>query len=235
MNILILGASSQIGHDLALCFAKDNFLVLHGRNSILLNKTSAQCLLAGASQVEVIFHDLASDVDIFIQKVRNKNIDLIINLVATTSRVKDGEFLLDQIERYTSSDLVAPIKIIQSLRGKSDKALKVIFISSILASVPSPDRRLYGSLKLLQEICLYRIFESSKDIELLVVKVGTVVRHDRPSERSSNLAKAVYAAHLSNIKILSYGIAGRLYVWLFHIQPLAFYFIIKIQRLFRGR
>jgi short-subunit dehydrogenase len=235
INILILGASSQIGYNLALCFSKNNSLVLLGRQGIRLNETAAQCLLAGASHAEVLIHDLAGEVDVLIRQLKNKKFDLIINLIATTSRVKDREFSLCQLERYVSSDLVVPVKLIQILRSQSAKPLKVIFISSILASVPSPDRQFYGSLKMLQEICLHKLFESCKDTELLIVKVGTVVPHDRLSQRSINLAKAIYCAHIKNVQVLNYGVVGRLYVWLFNIQPLVFFFVTKLQRALRGR
>ncbi|MDP1614279.1 MAG: hypothetical protein Q8L68_00615, partial [Methylococcales bacterium] len=187
----------------------------------------------GALTVDCIVQDIANGADLLMQKIDKWQFDLVINLVASTSRVKDSEFLPSQLEKYLMSDLLVPVQLLQKLIDKSNKPLKVIFISTVLASVKSPDRLLYGSLKLLQEMCLHNL-SYRQGIGLLVVKVGMVIPHKHTSDRSKKLVAAIYQAHLQGKKVLSYGLVGRLYLLLFYTQPLIFGLVVRLQRALRG-
>jgi len=235
MNILILGASSQMGRELALSFSFKNSLTLLGRNKNILESVAQDCLEVGALTVDCIVQDIADGIDLLNQRIGDKQFDLVMNLIASTSRVKDSEFSPSQLEEYLMSDLLVPVQMLQNMVERSSKPLKVIFISSVLASVKSPDRLLYGSLKLLQEMCLHKLAARRQGIELLVVKIGKVIPHNHSSDKTKKLAALIYEAHLQNKKVLNYGLVGRFYVGLFYIQPLIFKSIVTLQRLLRGR
>lgn len=235
MNILILGASSQIGCELALCFSQGNDLILLGRNIENLNSVANKCIEAGARKIDLLAQDLVADADDLIRKLASMEIDLVINLVSATSRVKDSELLPSQLEAYLKSDLLVPVRLIQYLAETAIKPLKVIFISSVLASVRSPDRLLYGSLKSLQEMCLSKLLDKRKGNELLVVKVGKVIPHEQSSDKAKLLAAAIYEAHRNRCEVLNYGWTGRIYFWLFNFQPLLFTLIVQLQRIIRER
>lgn len=235
MNVLILGASSQMGRELALRFSSHNSLTLLGRNESALSLIAKECFSAGALSVDVVVQDLTEGVGGLIHRMVSKEFDVVVNLVALTSRVRDSGFVLSQLEAYLLADLLVPVQLLQILIGQSKKTIKVIFITSVLASAKSPDRFLYGALKSLQEMCLYKLTDCQKGIELLVVKVGKVIPHDYSSEKSKKLANAIYIAHLENKKVLNYGFVGRLYVLLFYVNPVIFNLIVKAQRLLRGR
>jgi short-subunit dehydrogenase len=235
LNILILGASSQIGCELALCFSKGNDLILLGRNKESLNSVAQKCIEAGSPKVDLLAQDMVADADDLIRKLGGVQIDLVINLVSATSRVKDSELLPSQLEAYVKSDLLVPVRLIQYLSETAIKPLKVIFISSVLASVKSPDRLLYGSLKSLQEMCLSKLLDKRKGNELLVVKVGKVIPHEQSSGKAKQLAAVIYRAHLNRCEILNYGWTGRIYFWLFNFQPLVFKLVVQLQRLIRER
>jgi len=233
-NILILGASSQIGQELTLHFAPKNSLTIVGRNQESLQFLQAQCLESGAENVDLIVQDIADGADSLIQKLGDRQFDLVINLVAGTSRVKDSEFLPSQLEGYLMSDLLVPVQLFQKLIERSSKPLKMIFISSILAAVRSPDRLLYSSLKSMQELCLQKLSTCRQGVELLVVKVAKVLPHGHSSRATQELANAVYEAHLLNKKTLNYGWGGRVYLILFYTQPIVFSLIVKSQRVLRA-
>lgn len=235
MNVLILGASSQMGRELALRFSSHNSLTLLGRNESALSLIAKECFSAGALSVDVVVQDLAEGVDSLTHGMLGKEFDLVVNLVALTSRVKDSEFLLNQLEAYLLADLLVPVQFLQILISQSKKPLKVIFITSVLATVRSPDRLLYGALKSLQEMCLYKLVTCRERVDLLVVKVGKVIPHDYSSEKSKQLANAIHSAHIENKKILNYGLVGRFYVLLFYLNPVVFNLIVRAQRLLRGR
>jgi short-subunit dehydrogenase len=227
-DILILGASSQIGQELALRFSPKNSLTLSGRNREALQRVADRCLSAGAACVDLMVQDMA-DGDI----VNDRQFDLVINLVAATSRVKDSEFPLSQLESYLNADLLVPIRFLQGIIEKPGKPLKIIFVSSVLASVKSPDRMLYGSLKALQLMCLQKLTLMRQGDELLVVNVGRVIPHNSPTREASKLADAIYGAHARRQKVLNYGLVGRIFVLLFYTQPLIFDAIVKLQRALR--
>lgn len=235
MNILILGASSQIGCELALCFSLDNSLILLGRNVENLESLAKKCIKAGARKVDVLVHDMGSDADELIQKLGGMQLDLVINLASSTSRVKDSELQPSQLDTYVQSDLLVPVRLVQHLSETAIKPLKVIFISSVLASVRSPDRLLYGSLKSLQEMCLSMLLDNRNEKNLLVVRVGKVIPHTHSTSNAKQLATAIYDAHLSGHSVLQYGWTGRFYIWLFNFQPLIFNLIVHLQRLVRER
>ncbi len=232
-NILILGASSQIGHELALRFSSNAVLTLVGRNQEKLQRVARQCAEAGAKHVSCIVQDLAAGVEPLLQQLGDVPLDLVMNLIAATSRIGDGEFLLSNLESYVRSDVLVPVQLLQKLVERSCTPLKVIFISSILAAAKSPDRLLYGSLKLLQEMCLQKLSMGHHGCELLIVKVGIVVPHESSSRTAHQLAEAVYTAHRQKKHVLTYGWMGRVYLALFYAQPMLFRWVVKLQRMFR--
>lgn len=235
VNILILGASSQIGRELALRFSSNASLTLVGRHQENLQHLAQQCVDAGAVSARCVVQDIAAGVAPVMQQIGDTQFDLFINLIAATSRVDDSEFLPSALEGYLWSDVLVPVQLLQRLMGKADKPVKTIFISSILAEVKSPDRMLYSSLKLLQEMCLRKLSLSCPGCALLIVRVGMVVPHTSSSRKAQQLADAIYQAHLQKKRILTYGWMGRIYLFLFYTQPMIFQWIVKLQRAFRVR
>jgi short-subunit dehydrogenase len=234
MNILILGASSQIGHEVAVSFSCNNNLTLLGRRSDSLNKTAEECINFGAINVDVLVLDISKSTDSFIEQIKERKYDLIVNLISTTSRVKDSDILVENLDLYLLSDLVMPIRLINELIKNSNNPLKIIFISSVLEMVPSPNKILYGSLKFLQNLCLKQLEIKNDNLNLLVVRVGSVVPYEKSSYIAKNLAREIHKAHLKNLKVLNFGYLGFIYVLLFYIHPLIFYFIVNLQRMYRN-
>lgn len=231
MNVLILGASSQLGRAVAVRFSSGNALTLQGRNAENLYETGRLCSDAGAAAVETIVVDLAEEGNTLMERLGGARFDLVVNLVASTSRVKDSEFSPENLAGYLMSDLLVPVRLVQALAERH--MLKVIFVSTVLASVKSPDRALYGSLKALQELCLGKLVSGNGG--LLVVQVGKVIPHDRASEEHVRLANAIYEAHVRNRAVLHYGLSGRIYRLLFLAQPMLFSAVVRLQRLLRER
>lgn len=233
LNILILGASSQIGQEIALRFSQNNSLTLVGRNQQSLQLVQKCCIEVGAENVELLVQDIADGTELLIKKIGDKQFDLIINLVSATSRVRDSEFSPNQLEQYLMSDLLVPVQLIQRLFEKKGKAQNVIFISSVLSATKSPDRGLYSSLKYLQEMCLKKLPAFSNGGNLLIVKVGKVISNDKFSQDARKLANKTYEAYIQKKKVLNYGWVGRLYLVLYYAQPIVFSWVVKLQRMLR--
>ena len=233
-NILILGASCQIGQELALRFSPNNTLYLSGRNQLTLDLIANKCLESGAKKVTVICCDLSSGIDQVFEAVVNSQLNLIINLVAATSRTMDNDFTLQMFENYIFSDLLAPIQLVRKISINLKKHPDVIFVSSVLASINSPNKEMYSALKKLQEIYWERRFRQDNCGSLLIVRVGKKIPHSASSFIAKDLADKTYENYKLSNNILNYGWEGRLYLLLFHLHPILLQWLIKIHRVIRS-
>lgn len=232
-NLLILGASSQIGQEIAIRFASNNNLFITGRNTAKLGKVAKKCLESGAINVEIIYTDFSKDADQLINKIEGHQIDLIINLIAATSRIMDDELMPERFESYVFSDLLAPIHAVNRIFEKLERKPDIIFISSVLASIRSPNREIYGSLKRLQEIYWERLLKKSGKGSLLIVRVGKKISHTSSDAIATDLANEIYSNYLQKNKVLGYGWEGKFYSFLFYFQPVLMQWLIKFHRIIR--
>lgn len=90
----MLGASSKIGYEIALKFApKNTLLYLSGKNSSSLNLIANKCLKNRAERVSVICSDLSYDSDQLFELLGHSPINLNINLISATFRIRGSNFL----------------------------------------------------------------------------------------------------------------------------------------------
>lgn len=166
MNLMVLGASSAIGSQLALEFAPGNTLVLIGRNLAALEQAAHACRKGGASGVSVLATDLESGYAEIEHAAKAGDVELVINAASATSRLRDNDLDADALGTYASVDLVVPVRLVQALsehRGPSP--LSVIFVSSLLAVVRSPNRVVYGGLKSAQELFLAKVMNRCRSVD----------------------------------------------------------------------
>ncbi|MEO8370356.1 MAG: SDR family NAD(P)-dependent oxidoreductase [Candidatus Solibacter sp.] len=231
----MLGASSAIGSQLALEFSFGNALVLVGRNVERLERSGRACSQKGATSVTLLTADLESGYPEIVQAAKLGNVDLVINAASATSRLRDNALDIDSLGAYVAADLVAPVRLIQDLSKERGPApLAVIFVSSLLALVRSPNRSVYGGLKSAHELFLKRILESQPARKLLIVRVAVPLPTETVTDRTVNLARAARTAFDRNQSVLFYGLSGRMLSWLYFAQPLAFNMVMELLRKFRG-
>ncbi len=214
-------------------FSTGHALTIAGRHRSTLESIATTCLDSGAERVIILVQDMADGVGSLIRECGSTDFDVIINVASATSRVKDSDFAPSQLERYVMADLLVPIQFIQHLIRRSTRPLRLIFISSILAAVKAPDRLLYSSLKSLQEMCLRKLATQREGVQLLVVRVGTVIPHERSNSVAQKLANAIYDAYVLKKTDLNYGWSGWIYVALFYLQPIIFVLVVHLQRWLR--
>jgi short-subunit dehydrogenase len=235
VNLLVLGASSAIGSQLALEFALGNALLLVGRNVERLERSARACRENGATSVTLLPADLESGYPEIVQAARLGNVDLVINAASATSRLRDSDLDIDSLGNYVSVDLVAPVRLIQDLsKHRGPAPLAVIFVSSLLALVRSPNRSVYGGLKAAHELFLKRILDSQPARKLLILRVGIPLPVETVTERTVLLGKAARTAFDRNQPVLFYGFSGRALSWLYFAQPLVFRTVVELLRKFRG-
>jgi NAD(P)-dependent dehydrogenase (short-subunit alcohol dehydrogenase family) len=234
VNILVLGASSAIGSQLAWEFAPGSTLLLVGRNFAKLEHAAQNCRENRAAGVKLLATDLESGYAEIERAAILGDVELVINAASATSRLRDHDLDIGAVGTYVAVDLVGPVRLIQALSSHRGVApLGVIFVSSLLAVVRSPNRLVYGSLKAIHELFLRRILKSQPERRLLIVRVGKPLPTDEVTENTVLLARAARKAFEERRSVLFYGFTGRMLSWLYLAQPLVFRLVVEFQRKLR--
>jgi short-subunit dehydrogenase len=233
MRILILGASSQIGKALATVFAPGNALILVGRDGEKLQAAEAACLKSGAGAVVIAPADLAAGIGGVQSVITSDGVDLVVDASSAASRLRDSEVALDEFESLVKADAMAKIGLFEWLRNNQAAPLSVIYITTVLTQLVSPDRAVYTSLKRIVEHYLLCLKRHEPRTRLLLVHVGTLISARHETTKPGKLACAVADAFQANRESLSYGVSGRLYLIVFYLQPLVFFLLTVIQRMMR--
>lgn len=186
----------------------------------------------GSRRVVPVSGDLQRHWENILLSLPEGRVDLLINAASATSRLRDNQLQMEKLDEYVSVDLLAPLHLAEKIwAGQAGQPLAIIFISSILAVLRTPNRTLYGNLKMLQEESLKSLAASRPGMSLLIVRVAKVLPVDRRTKETAKLAQAVRRAFAEKRKTLTYGTAGRLSVALFYAQPLVFSLVVKARRL----
>lgn len=235
MQILILGASSNIGTALAEAFASGNALILAGRNGGKLAHAVELCKSAGAAETKCVEVDFRLGVAPLLAVISGRQIDLIIDAASASSGKRDAELTASELPGLVSVDFISRTEIFDHVFLHQRSGPAVIFISTVLALVKSPGRTVYTALKELYGAYLKKLTETHAGIQLLVVYVGTVIETDRATDKPGELAAAVVQAYQEKRTELLYGLSGRLLLTLFNLQPIVFRWVTHVQRKIRTR
>lgn len=232
MNVIVLGASSMIGAEMAAEFAPGNRLLLVGRHATRLEAAARGCRERGAAAVGVLACDLRQELSRAAGEVLAWEPDLIINAASASSRLRDDSIPPEKLPEFVQVDLVAPLELVRRALA-ARRSLGVIFVSSVLAGVRSPRRVVYSSLKRIQEQALRSLQASQPEMRLLIVRVGKMIPPDAPTPAAARLARAVRLAYARGKQNVLYGAEGRLLHALFHLQPVLFGVAVEAGRLAR--
>ncbi|HWB83042.1 MAG TPA: SDR family oxidoreductase [Bryobacteraceae bacterium] len=236
MNVLVLGATSVIGAHVAEAFAPGNDLLLAGRDRARLHQAAERCRAAQAASVVETAMDLREGVANFLAEISGLLPDVIINAASATSRLRDDSIPADELAGVITVDLLAPLELIRSLIAeRSGEKTRIVFISSVLASVPSPRRVIYGNLKRMQEESLLALARSNSAVQVLIARLAKPIPPDQPSRDAIRFAAAVRHAFDKGETKMSFGLSGRLMNGLFWLQPAVFHIAVEFIRLIRSQ
>ena len=233
MQIIILGASSNVGTALAEAFALGNNLILVGRSMDRLLAARDRSEALGASVVSIIRMDLESGVDLLINKIQGQHIDLVIDASSASSAIKDSEADSISVLKCVKTDFTAGVELIGYLIKTQHAMPAVIYISTILVFVNSPNRLIYSSLKRLYQLYLKKIQRENVGFQVLFVYIGKIIDRSAGLNKPLDVAFAVRKAYFKKRKKLLIGWTGVLMVLLFLVQPFLFYLAVYIQRAVR--
>jgi len=170
MNIkrtaLITGATSGIGAEYARRLAVDGFdLILTGRRSEKINALAAELSQSYGSEVKVILIELSDSMQVaeFIEKIKDRDIHLLINNAGFGTTKFFHQEPLELQEKMVATHILAHIKIIYAILPEMIKkgAGIIINVSSSGAFLPSPKTATYSGTK-----AFLRAFTESLHIEL---------------------------------------------------------------------
>jgi hypothetical protein len=150
MKVLITGASSGIGRDMAREFAKRKYdLVIVARNENNLNELKNEFESKYNIQVKVISMDLSDENNCIKLFEENKNIDILVN---NAGFGVFGEFVTTDLQKELNliKTNVTAVHILTKLylqeMGKKDNG-RILNVSSIAGSMPGPLMCAYYSSK----------------------------------------------------------------------------------------
>ena len=149
---LITGATSGIGAAYASRLAKDGYdLILTGRRSEKINALAAELSESYDSIVDVNLIELSDSeqVDAFVNRIKERNIHLLINNAGFGTTKFFHQEPLERQEQMVSAHILAHMKIIYAiLPAMIQKGAGVIInISSSGAFLPSPKTVTYSGTK----------------------------------------------------------------------------------------
>jgi short-subunit dehydrogenase involved in D-alanine esterification of teichoic acids len=235
MNVLVLGATSVIGAHVAEAFAPGNNLLLAGRDSGRLSQAAARCRAAAASRVVETAYDLRQGMA-GLGAASAWPPDVIVNAASSTSRLRDDVIPAGDLSAAVAVDLLAPLELIRSVVGcRGSRQTHVVFISSVLAAVPSPRRVIYGSLKRMHEEALLAFARSEPGVRVLIARLAKPISPDHPSRDAARFAAAVRRSFDEGKVRMSFGLSGRLMTALFLLQPAVFHLAVNALRIVRRR
>ena len=149
---LITGATSGIGAEYARRLAADGYnLIITGRREAKIKAFADELSQSYSSNVEVIIIELSDSlqVDEFIEKIKNRDIRLLINNAGfgTTKFFSYEPFEL--YEKMIRAHILAHMKIVYAILPEmiSKRAGTIINVSSAGAFLPSPKTAVYSGTK----------------------------------------------------------------------------------------
>ena len=235
MRVVILGAASRIAGRIAVAVAPGNDLVLVARGSAHLLALVEECMAAGATNAQVIQADLREEAPAAVRPLTESRIDVLINAASATARLADSQCTLEDFRDGLRVDAISPLSLISTICDRQqDSNLTVVYLTTILASVRTPGRTIYGSLKYLQELGLKIVAARHHNLRVLTVRIGTRFPRDRNTPAMDRLARRIVSALQSDDNVLSFGFSGRLLRLLYFVHPSLGACAALTQRLLRG-
>ena len=152
--VVIVGASSGIGHQTAIRFAgRGARIVLSGRDADALERVSAECLQAGAAGVAVVPGDVSShqEMEALASAAQDRfgRVDTWAHIAGVDLWATFEETTPDEFRKVIEVNLMGPafgaMAALPALRAAGGGAL--IVVSSVEAEVPLPWQSAYAASK----------------------------------------------------------------------------------------
>ena len=146
-TVLITGATSGLGLELARCYAQDARLILVGRkpltelsDPLFTSQNYCRCDLSSPECGEVV----AS----FLDGAGITQLDLLIHNAGVGYYGEVASQTAESVDELLNVNTVAPVRLTHALLPYLKRVRgKVVFVSSVAADVPAPDYAVYAATK----------------------------------------------------------------------------------------
>lgn len=150
MKILITGASSGIGKELAKCFAKNqNDLVLVARNTERLEELKNEILTENKVDIKLVSMDLSLQENCISLFNNNKNIDLLVNNAGFGDYGFFDETSLEKDTQMINTNILAlhTLTKLYLAEMKAKNSGQILNVASIAGFMPGPLMATYYATK----------------------------------------------------------------------------------------
>jgi short-subunit dehydrogenase len=237
-TILVLGATSPIGAALCEQFSEGNRIVLSARNKVRLGMVADKCVKAGAVAIRIAVADLAQTIQPIISANSEWPIDLIVDAASAASgasRIRDPDVSPDSMRGIIQADVLAHLDLYQQLTLLNRKHPDVVFISTVLAIVKTPEREIYSTAKRLIEIYLEKIGSAKSGVRVLIFRIGKLIDPKQDSLKAKAVAVKVQQKLAAGNVTTLYGFGGHILLGLNLLHPKILNLIVKIRRVTRDK
>lgn len=141
-HVLITGASSGIGKQLALDYAADGWKVTAcGRDS-----TKLEALRATNPKINTLTFDM-TDLALTRQSLAWVQADVIILCAGTCEYLDNGVVDAEKVSRVMNTNVIGPINCLDALLPGLQTGARVVLVGSTASLVPLPRAEAYGASK----------------------------------------------------------------------------------------
>ena len=230
-TILILGSTSMIGEALSKIFSSGNNIILSGRNQKRLYEVANSCLISGALSTTIVAADLKKSIQPILETNSKYQIDLIIDAASTTSKYKDEKITGVMMEDIINSDLTSHLLLFKELQRRNNAHPNIIFISSILAEIKTPDREMYSMLKRFVELYLLKTIKLNPSRKILIFRIAKSISKTNLGPEIEKIAFQVKVDYELGSGIKLYGMSGKALMYLNAIHPILMRLPVKLRRM----
>ncbi len=198
-----------------------------------------KALLLGSNKVKLIKKDLGALKNEHISEIVKNDYDLFINVASSTSNLNDENIFPEKHHYYTTVDLTNPLyiagKLLDEKIKKGNTAIfTMVFISTILSRINSPNNNIYSSYKTLQEEYIKQIKNKyKKHFSFLLVYAGSRFDREIESKKTVRLARAVNHALKKGKTTMIFGFEGKILLIAQALHPIFSNILIYLSRLIK--
>jgi short-subunit dehydrogenase len=154
-RVVIIGASSGIGRECALQYAKRGAtLILFARRESLLAELQQECQAGGSASVDIVVGDVTVQEDLERLARTVNGVDTVIYCAGMISvrpfLDNKQDSLMDALQKITQTNYFSAVlasRLFLPLLMESSKSPNLIIISSLAGKVGAPTRSLYAGAK----------------------------------------------------------------------------------------
>lgn len=232
-TILILGSTSLIGAELSKKFSQHNKIILAGRNCFKLSRLAEECKKLNPVDIKIVATDFTWSIAPILEISKEWPVDLVIDAASASSSYRDSSVTYSCIRDLISADINSHLDLLKELENLNKKHPDVIFISTALSEIKTPDREIYSATKRILELYLKKARLANLDLKVLIFRIGKVVDKKNGQKNAEKIAANLWRVWQTDKYIKAYGFGGNIMKIVYSIHPVLLKILVIAQRKLR--